>query len=144
MPSPCAFCGRSGTCTVSLTRGVRSEVDLQTTSTCHRAVKFNQKAAAKFTDTSPCTNVAIACPICTEPAYVDYKYNLKAHFDHVHPEEEYPTSGPLAISKKERDALRAHPRKAARPLAIERLTAPVVIGTSWSGRQVKATYKRAS
>ena len=71
-PNPCGFCG-GGSCNTTLvvTRNKR-EVE----SNCPSRCSFRYGAAQKSTRNSPCTNIPINCPHCSETVW---KYNATNH-----------------------------------------------------------------
>ncbi|KAJ7826421.1 hypothetical protein B0H13DRAFT_1566743, partial [Mycena leptocephala] len=76
---PCGTCGgptSDGACTIRIKSG-------KADSDCPSLYAFLVSAAAKFTKTRPCTNVAINCPLhCDE---IHWKYNFIKHLDGRHP-----------------------------------------------------------
>ncbi|KZP26929.1 hypothetical protein FIBSPDRAFT_667883, partial [Athelia psychrophila] len=50
---PCGFCGRSGTCSVNITKPAKTPVP---SSDCPYSFKFSLASAANSTSSGPCTN----------------------------------------------------------------------------------------
>jgi hypothetical protein len=47
-------------------------------------VKYSYSVAAESSTSSPCSNVPIACPLCSNTASAVWKYSMKAHFQETH------------------------------------------------------------
>jgi hypothetical protein len=78
LPFPCGFCGQSsvnGKCKIGIGKGGK------VSSACPLAYSFMISAAAKVSQTKPCTNVSITCKLCTE---VHWKYNVHQHLSERH------------------------------------------------------------
>eukprot|EP00475_Leptophrys_vorax_P002215 TRINITY_DN11257_c0_g1_i1.p1 TRINITY_DN11257_c0_g1~~TRINITY_DN11257_c0_g1_i1.p1 ORF type:complete len:482 (-),score=99.55 TRINITY_DN11257_c0_g1_i1:136-1581(-) len=84
-PDACGFCGRSGSCTVTLLQGSAKNIQVPF-SQCEYYYKFNLKSALK--DQSACSNVPYQCPACFElerkTVHV-WKYNMRSHLRQRHP-----------------------------------------------------------
>ncbi|KAG8753308.1 hypothetical protein FRC12_011587 [Ceratobasidium sp. 428] len=61
------------------------QIDTKKSKGCPHARRFSYKTAADFTSGSPCTNVPVRCPRCSDDAPCVWKYNLEAHLRRVHP-----------------------------------------------------------
>lgn len=84
--TPCGFCLHSNSsCTFFLRKSKNVQLDYSKC-VCPRLSTFSYKSASQFTETSPCTNVPIHCPICPAHLPVVWKYNLKKHIQITHPE----------------------------------------------------------
>jgi hypothetical protein len=83
---PCGLCLRpSPTCVFHLTKASNGiQVDFKK-STCTSLAKFKYKAASTSSDSSPCSNVPIRCPICLNDKHAVWRYNLHAHLKSRHP-----------------------------------------------------------
>ena len=51
---------------------------------CLMKVKYSYGVAAESSPSSPCSNVPIACPLCSSAAPAIWKYFMKAHFQETH------------------------------------------------------------
>ncbi|KAJ7724821.1 hypothetical protein DFH07DRAFT_758857 [Mycena maculata] len=78
---PCGYCGRSGTCTITLQK---STTTYQPASDCPSARSFTVSAALKGSKTTPCTNAPVLCLLCPQdpkqkerPAV--WRYNMLQH-----------------------------------------------------------------
>jgi hypothetical protein len=85
----CGFCLQSGsTCVFYLRKGRGSgsgpQVDL-IRSRCLNLVKFSYQSASTSTDSAPCSNVPIPCPLCPAKDPAIWRYNMKTHFHNHHP-----------------------------------------------------------
>ena len=85
---PCGFCGRSGTCSSSITK--TSKRAQGPTSTCPYFYKFSLKSAQKGSSTYPSTNVPLECPQCVTGTFI-WKYNMKEHWAQAHPTDSIPS-----------------------------------------------------
>lgn len=113
---PCGFCGRSGTCSSSITK--TSKRVQGPTSTCPYFYKFSLKSAHKGSSTYPSTNVPLECPQCVAGTFV-WKYNMKEHWTQAHPSENMPQE--FVIADTERNAVLRQGKAAAsraRPVRI--------------------------
>ncbi|PPR05743.1 hypothetical protein CVT26_008496 [Gymnopilus dilepis] len=87
---PCGLCLRSSSiCQHFLKkgRGARGKLtfDHERTRTCPVKHSISYSVAMESSETSPCSNVPIVCPLCSEkhdPAV--WRYNMHAHFSRVH------------------------------------------------------------
>jgi hypothetical protein len=80
----CGLCLRPATmCPIYVTKGRgargRCKVDFSK-STCPNLVRFSYKNASESSETSPCSNVPIICPLCPLGSPAVWTYNLEAHF----------------------------------------------------------------
>ncbi|PPQ83076.1 hypothetical protein CVT26_011922 [Gymnopilus dilepis] len=88
---PCGLCLRpSMICQHFLKkgRGARGKLtfDHDRTRTCPVKHSISYSVAVKSSDSSPCSNAPIICPLCSDkhdPAV--WRYNMRAHFSRVHP-----------------------------------------------------------
>jgi hypothetical protein len=83
--NPCGFClGVDSTCTVRLVkRGKVFQINTND-STCPLRCPVKIKTASVLSNSSPCTNIPVQCPLCDKHANAIWKYNLKAHLIKVH------------------------------------------------------------
>lgn len=51
---------------------------------CVMKVKYSYSAAAESSFSSPCSNVPVACPLCSKTSPAVWKYFMKAHFQETH------------------------------------------------------------
>ncbi|KAG6813973.1 hypothetical protein H0H87_008801, partial [Tephrocybe sp. NHM501043] len=80
----CGLCLRvSPMCLIFLKKGKGSgalpSID-QKKSTCVNLVHFNYASAISSTDSSPCTNYPVVCPLCPAKAPTVWTYNLATHY----------------------------------------------------------------
>ena len=77
---PCGLClSQGGSCIIRFTKGSNPQVDIKN-STCPNIFQIRLKSAAKFSQSSPCTNVPLQCPLCPPDSLERiWKYNLHAH-----------------------------------------------------------------
>ena len=85
----CGFCLQSGSaCVFYLRKGKGSgsgpQVDL-TRSRCPNLVKFSYQSASTSTDSAPCSNVPISCPLCPTNDPAIWRYDMQIHFRNHHP-----------------------------------------------------------
>ncbi|KAJ6570667.1 hypothetical protein B0H10DRAFT_1813335, partial [Mycena sp. CBHHK59/15] len=85
---PCGFClSADGFCSIQLKkckgRDGTNQIDLDH-SQGPNAGNLRLKNAAKASEARPCTNVPDYCPV-SGCADVVWKYNLKSHFERIHP-----------------------------------------------------------
>ena len=83
---PCGFCGLEG-CLTQLQEKKKGSLSVASNCPYHYAA-MNYKAAAKFSNTIPCTNVPVHCPLCPtsvsrQPQTI-WKYNAMYHLIHEH------------------------------------------------------------
>jgi hypothetical protein len=87
--NPCGFClNTGGLCSIRVTKGKGKKGALVVDplkSRCPNVAKLSITAASKYSDTSPCTNHPLECPLCQEGADLVWKYNLPSHIQKVHP-----------------------------------------------------------
>jgi hypothetical protein len=90
---PCGFCLCTDTaCQLSLVKKHSGnqegqKIDMKASS-CPKLSKMSYKSAAEYKPKSPCTNVPVYCPLCSDRAPAIWKYNLEAHLRRVHPDAE--------------------------------------------------------
>ncbi|KAF6745690.1 hypothetical protein DFP72DRAFT_1077229 [Ephemerocybe angulata] len=88
---PCGLCLRpSPLCKYYLKKGKGANASLtvdKKRSECKYPVKFYYNSAASSTATAPCSNVPVTCPLCSKGSPAVWKYNLKEHFRHKHPNQ---------------------------------------------------------
>ncbi|GJE96106.1 hypothetical protein PsYK624_122990 [Phanerochaete sordida] len=87
--SACGWCLRVGlSCAVYIRKNSRGGYTVDTRpnrSRCLGGVRtFSIKAAAKFSDTSPCTNHPIVCRLCPAGSPAVWKYNFESHLRSAH------------------------------------------------------------
>ena len=110
---PCGFCGQDG-CVTQLKE--RKKGGLSIISNCpYHYVGMNYKSAAKFSKSSPCTNIPIHCPLCPTSISGDpptiWKYNPLYHLASEHSTGSTPSAIPgqllvqIFISKEEERTL---------------------------------------
>ncbi|KAF8262084.1 hypothetical protein EI94DRAFT_1603809 [Lactarius quietus] len=87
---PCGLCLRpAALCTIYLTR--RSGWNYQWAlkyggiAPCPNATNFSYSAAMVSSDSSPCSNVPLQCPYCSDGSPAVWRYNMRLHFQHRHP-----------------------------------------------------------
>ncbi len=85
----CGFCGIVG-CKIYSTKtsGFGSRKTLGPNSNCSHFYGFSLKAAAKMTESSPCTNRPVKCDLCEQ---IYWSYNIQYHFDIMHANPSFPT-----------------------------------------------------
>jgi len=82
--NPCGFCGRDGCFTNLLEKKSGNSISITVTSNCpYHYERMQYKQAATFSNTMPCTNVPIHCPLCPtsisgNPQTI-WKYNALYH-----------------------------------------------------------------
>lgn len=84
--NPCGLCLNEGNiCAIRFVKMAKSgyQVDLRN-SRCRNLYKISLKHAAKFSKTSPCTNVPLRCPLCPKISDTVWKYNLRSHISKIH------------------------------------------------------------
>ncbi|KAI0257783.1 hypothetical protein BC834DRAFT_793882, partial [Gloeopeniophorella convolvens] len=85
---PCGLCLQSFVvCRVYLKKGRGRNGGLsihRDRTTCPNEIKFSYNIASKSSASSPCSNVPLYCPICPSGSSAVWRYNLKAHFAHLH------------------------------------------------------------
>ncbi|KAF6748797.1 hypothetical protein DFP72DRAFT_792072, partial [Ephemerocybe angulata] len=85
---PCGLCLMSSQiCRYFVTKGKGSKgslhVEAKRSSGCTRKINFQYRSAETSTDTAPCSNVPIPCPLCPNDPAV-WRYNLHNHFIKSH------------------------------------------------------------
>ncbi|TFY75125.1 hypothetical protein EWM64_g8887, partial [Hericium alpestre] len=92
----CGFCGRTGTCTLTLTKPSKTIIP---NSDCPYFIKFSLLAAEKTTTSGLATNCPLQCDICLSQElqgryrlakHVYWSYNLPAHVETKHPSASIP------------------------------------------------------
>jgi hypothetical protein len=89
--NPCGFCLAPGSlCSVRLKKEqgkkVEMQIDMQNSRCQHNnQVRLSLTGFAKSTDSSPCTNIPITCPLSPAASNAVWKYNLEAHLKIIHP-----------------------------------------------------------
>jgi hypothetical protein len=89
--NPCGFCLAPGSlCSVRLKKEqgkkVGMQIDMQNSRCQHNnQVRLSLTGFAKSTDSSPCTNIPITCPLSPAASNAVWKYNLEAHLKIIHP-----------------------------------------------------------
>ncbi|KAG6915356.1 hypothetical protein DXG01_011984 [Tephrocybe rancida] len=91
---PCGLCLRDVLiCKIYLKKGKGSKggltIDKSRSSCPMKSLKFSFAIATASTESSPCSNVPIQCPLCPKSAPAVFKYNWKAHFANAHPNAVY-------------------------------------------------------
>lgn len=86
---PCGCCLRPGAiCLYYLTKGKgvqgKPKIDWDHTRSCPTKLTFSYSVAADSTQTSPCSNVPLACPSCPKQEPAMWRYNLKHHYQRAH------------------------------------------------------------
>ncbi len=88
---PCGRCLRpSSICRIFLSKGAGGsyKLNLNRSSGCgNPGYVFRYSVAATSTSTSPCSNVPVICPLCTDTKHLPavWKYNLRYHISAHHP-----------------------------------------------------------
>ncbi|KAF5366588.1 hypothetical protein D9758_008958 [Tetrapyrgos nigripes] len=87
---PCGFClSPSPQCQFFLTKKEKLDRKRSTGCTVFLGLKsFNYASASKTTQSSPCSNVPVTCPLCSRAnthAPAVWRYNLEAHYRKRHP-----------------------------------------------------------
>ena len=91
MDNSCGFCLAPGSlCSICLKKGqgrkVGMQIDMQHSHCQHNnQVWLSLISFAKSTDSSPCTNILIMCPLCPAASNAVWKYNLETHLKTIHP-----------------------------------------------------------
>ena len=67
-------------------KGTNGSLKINQTSSqgCLMKVKYSYSVAAESSSSSPCSNVPIACPLCSKTSPAVWKYFMKAHFQETH------------------------------------------------------------
>jgi hypothetical protein len=125
--NPCGLClNRGSLCAIRLVRRGKSgdQVDM-VNSRCPNLYKISLKQAAKFSKTSPCTNIPIRCPLCPKVSDAIWKYNLRSHIAKVHGGDVSLYQDLYTVSDDERVLMKAaflsKPRKTKRKKAAQNL-----------------------
>ncbi len=132
-PSPsCFFRLRNG-------KGASSsqQLDLRN-SRCLNLHRFSYTSAATESQSSPCTNIPVVCPLCPASDSAIWKYNMRHHFASRHPSinlNDYALR--FAISDSEKEALRTKwsKRHQTRRSQKKRLVNPLLISEHHSSRR---------
>ncbi|KAG6848163.1 hypothetical protein H0H93_002810, partial [Arthromyces matolae] len=108
---PCGFCLRpSRLCRVYLTKGKGAKGNLRVDSKrseCPNFVSFKYQVAAQSTQSSPCSNVPLQCPLCLPSTPAVWRYNFSHHLETEHPNASKNLYTELwKISKSEVDEMR--------------------------------------
>ncbi|TFK58753.1 hypothetical protein BDN72DRAFT_746964, partial [Pluteus cervinus] len=83
----CGFCLRPEGCTmiVKKGRGSSAHPSVQLSlSKCPNLVRFTYNKAAQSTESAPCSNVPVNCPLCPPRSSAVWTYNLAIHFQKQH------------------------------------------------------------
>ena len=85
----CGLCLRPPPfCQFFLTKGKGANGSLKINQTlsqgCLMKVKYSYSVAAESSSSSPCSNVPVACPLCSKTSPAVWKYFMKAHFQETH------------------------------------------------------------
>jgi len=114
MPAALELCGLclrpSPSCFFRLRNGkgasASQQLDLKN-SRCLHLHRFSYTSAATESQSSPCTNVPVICPLCPASDSAIWKYNMKHHFASRHPSINFNDYAPrFLISDSEKEALR--------------------------------------
>ena len=84
--------------------GNRVDID---NSTCVNLIRFNYASAACSSESSPCSNVPIVCPLCPPKSPGVWTYSLHAHFRDRHKlvsHTQYPMT--IHLSQSEKDGMK--------------------------------------
>ncbi|KAF8181208.1 hypothetical protein K438DRAFT_1601861, partial [Mycena galopus ATCC 62051] len=85
---PCRFCSESGHAACSVCVGIKSK-SVTVESNCHLATPFKYTFAECRSQTTPCCNVPIVCPLClttlttskeSRSQLAQWCYNMEEHF----------------------------------------------------------------
>lgn len=91
---PCGLClSPAPICRIFLRKGKGAGSGLQincAASSCPNLVNFSYAKASKSTQTSPCSNVPLLCPLCPKDAPAVWRYNMKYHLMNTHPHAPLP------------------------------------------------------
>jgi hypothetical protein len=90
LSKPCGLCLRpSPMCQFFLKKGkgANGNITLNTTLSkgCPNMIKFSYGVAGKSSESSPCSNVPIPCPLCSKGEPGIWRYNMKYHIMALHP-----------------------------------------------------------
>ncbi|KAJ6609018.1 hypothetical protein B0H10DRAFT_1769221, partial [Mycena sp. CBHHK59/15] len=93
---PCGYCGRSGTCSITLQKTATTH---QPASDCASARSFSIAAALKGSKSTPCTNAPVLCMLCPQdPKQKDrpavWRYNMLQHIHTSHTNHAPPSNIP--------------------------------------------------
>lgn len=89
-------------------RGVAGSVSVDhRKSKCINLIHFNYATASTSSESSPCSNVPIVCPLCPRDSPAVWRYSLHAHFRGQH-RIQSPADFPIKISlsQSEKDGMR--------------------------------------
>ncbi|EJD39949.1 hypothetical protein AURDEDRAFT_70665 [Auricularia subglabra TFB-10046 SS5] len=81
----CGFCLRNGLCHfwLTTTHG-KTQLDLKNSICGKKPPRLSYTPATQSSPNSPCTNIPVQCPKCSERDEAIFKYNLAAHFREKH------------------------------------------------------------
>ncbi|KAF8264280.1 hypothetical protein EI94DRAFT_1703360 [Lactarius quietus] len=87
---PCGLCLQpAALCTIYLTRcsgrNYQWALKYGGIAPCPNATNFSYMAAMVSSDSSPCSNVPLQCPYCSDGSPAVWRYNMRLHFQHQHP-----------------------------------------------------------
>ena len=88
-------------------RGVAGSVSVdRRRSKCIHLIRFNYATASTSSDSSPCSNVPMTCPLCPRDSPAVWRYSLHAHFRGQHCIQS-PADFPIKISlsRSEKDGM---------------------------------------
>ena len=69
----------------------KPKIDWDHTRSYLTKLTFSYSMAADSTQTSLCSNVPLACPSCPKQELAVWRYNLKHHYQHAHPNVDHTT-----------------------------------------------------
>ena len=139
---PCGLCLRPGQCVFYLKKGKGGQNGQQINyknSHCPSMVWLTYSIAEKSTTTSPCSNVPLKCPWCTEVAMAVWRYNMKHHIQSKHPYISFADHKTLwKIGSTERKVMKSKwdDRKKVKKTwqSKSKAAAPLVVSTAHSSR----------
>jgi len=142
---PCGLCLRpSPVCTFYVKKGKGSDASLQINynkSTCANMLTFSYAVAATSTNSSPCSNVPIQCPWCSQSSPTIWRYNMYCHIKNLHTYVSLDDHKDIwKIGNSEKDGLKnvwANRHKVKKTRRTKKqLTAPLVISEAHVSHQV--------
>lgn len=84
--NPCGGClSPAPMCEFFLTTSGTKKVDKKRSKCPNATISFTYSIAAKSTDSSPCSNVQLNCPLCGAGQPAIFRYNFQHHLKSVHP-----------------------------------------------------------
>ncbi|KAF6759684.1 hypothetical protein DFP72DRAFT_806227, partial [Ephemerocybe angulata] len=146
---PCGMCGlpaQQCRYVVVKERGSKASnhVDWKRTVGCARPVNFSCKRALEYSDSSPCTNVPLVCPLCTTDDPAVWRYNLRNHLEQKHSTEAVIRYASLwTLSEDEVAGMKRIWRDRRRSKATYTKKAPVLLTVSDAHRSIAPLHRYA-